>query len=308
MENSRDYIAGNGTSWWKCRCLGRDAAFPAQDQTLVFSCFDSNLLCTSYCSASLAFGADLIVGESMIYVMSDLHGCYDAYRQALDRISFAEDDMLYVLGDVIDRGKDGIRILQDMMMRVNVIPILGNHEFMAMTVLKRLMNEITVDNVEDYLTVEDMTNYFHWTSDGGDVTVSAFRKLDRDSQMAILEYLEDFSLFEEICVHGRNYVLVHGGLEPFDLEKPLEAYDLTELLFQAPDYEKVYYPDKYLVTGHQSTLSLGDETLRGKILKKNNHIAIDCGCVFGGSLAVLRLDDGKEWYIHRNGESLNEKE
>ena len=90
--------------------------------------------------------------------MSDLHGCYPAYRQALDRISFSENDTLYVLGDVIDRGKDGIRILQDMMMRVNVIPILGNHEFMAMTVLKRLMNEITADNAEDYLTVEDMTN------------------------------------------------------------------------------------------------------------------------------------------------------
>ena len=67
----------------------------------------------------------------MIYVMSDIHGCFDKYQKMLRRIDFAPEDTLYVLGDVIDRGPDGIKILQDMMGRVNVFPILGNHEFTA---------------------------------------------------------------------------------------------------------------------------------------------------------------------------------
>ena len=53
----------------------------------------------------------------MIYVMSDLHGCYDKYISMLEKIRFSEKDTLYVLGDVVDRGDGGMKILQDMMQR-----------------------------------------------------------------------------------------------------------------------------------------------------------------------------------------------
>lgn len=49
----------------------------------------------------------------MIYVMSDLHGCYEKYVQMLKIIEFNSDDFLYIVGDVIDRGEDGIKILLD---------------------------------------------------------------------------------------------------------------------------------------------------------------------------------------------------
>ena len=43
----------------------------------------------------------------MTYVMSDIHGCYEKYRAMLENIEFAADDTLYVLGDVLDRGRTG---------------------------------------------------------------------------------------------------------------------------------------------------------------------------------------------------------
>ena len=61
--------------------------------------------------------------------MSDIHGCFDKYPAMLREIGSSSRDTLYVLGDVIDRGPDGIKILQDMNRRPNVVPILGNHEF-----------------------------------------------------------------------------------------------------------------------------------------------------------------------------------
>ena len=64
----------------------------------------------------------------MTYVMSDIHGCYEKYRSMLETIEFAGDDTLYVLGDVLDRGPDGFKILLDMAARPNVIGLLGNHE------------------------------------------------------------------------------------------------------------------------------------------------------------------------------------
>lgn len=39
----------------------------------------------------------------MIYVISDIHGCYDKYIKMLEKIRFSSEDTLYVLGDVLDR-------------------------------------------------------------------------------------------------------------------------------------------------------------------------------------------------------------
>ena len=62
----------------------------------------------------------------MTYVISDIHGCYEKYRSMLEIIEFTGDDTLYVLGDVLDRGPDGFKILLDMAARPNVIGLLGN--------------------------------------------------------------------------------------------------------------------------------------------------------------------------------------
>lgn len=234
--------------------------------------------------------------KTVIYVMSDIHGCKDEYYKALESIQFNEVDTLYVLGDVVDRGPDGIEILQDMMMRPNVIPLIGNHDYMALLMLKKLSVQITEENADSYLTMDDMTSYVNWLSDGGNPTIEAFRKLGADEKEAVLEYLEEFSLYEEIQVEGKEYLLVHAGLEPFVPGKPLEEYELHEMIFEAPDYSKVYFEDKILVTGHRPTLSLKGPD-KGKILCTNNHIAIDCGCVYGGKLAVMCLNNGKKWYI-----------
>lgn len=46
----------------------------------------------------------------MIYAVSDLHGCYDKYIKLLERLNMTSDDFLYILGDIVDRGSDGIKI------------------------------------------------------------------------------------------------------------------------------------------------------------------------------------------------------
>ena len=51
------------------------------------------------------------------YCMSDIHGNYEGYQKLLEKIHFSDLDVLYVLGDVVDRGKASMKVLQDMMMR-----------------------------------------------------------------------------------------------------------------------------------------------------------------------------------------------
>ena len=71
----------------------------------------------------------------MIYVMSDIHGQKRRFDSVMKQINLQPEDTLYVLGDVIDRNPDGIKILRQIMAMSNAKMLLGNHELMMMNCL-----------------------------------------------------------------------------------------------------------------------------------------------------------------------------
>ena len=46
------------------------------------------------------------------YVLSDIHGQYNLFTDVLNKINLKDSDTLYVLGDVLDRGDNPIKVLQ----------------------------------------------------------------------------------------------------------------------------------------------------------------------------------------------------
>ena len=234
----------------------------------------------------------------MKYIISDLHGCYDEYMELIKKINLKDSDDLYILGDVVDRGPHPIKILQDMMLRPNVFPIIGNHDFMALVLLKKLSVEVTADNIEDYLTEEDMSNFMSWMKEGGDTTVNEFTSLDIEERGDIIDYLEEFSVYHELDADGKHYILVHAGLNGFEESKDIEEYSLADLLYDRVDYDRRYYSDKniFLVTGHTPTPVIREDK-QPLVYEKNGHIALDCGCVFGGRLAAYCVDTGEITYV-----------
>ena len=141
-------------------------------------------------------------------------------------------------------------------------------------------------------------NYAHWINDGGKVTCDQFKRLSREEQEDILDYLEEFTLYEELTINNKDYLLVHAGLYPFIKDKDIEDYSIEEIIFKSVDYNIQYFDDKYLVTGHKPTVSI-DKKQKGKIIEKNNHIAIDCGCVYGMNLGIMCLNTHEKWYISK---------
>lgn len=234
----------------------------------------------------------------MIYCISDLHGDYIRYITILKMINFSDSDTLYVLGDVVDRGTESCKILLDMMQRPNIIPILGNHEYMALQALNWLKDEITEETLST-LGNDKITGLNEWLNVGGMATLDEFRKLTKDEQEMVLEYLEEFSLYEEVSVGGKDFVLVHAGLDNFAPDKDMDDYQLHELIFNKPDYYKKYFENKYLVTGHTPTRFIHEEIngySRNIIFLQNNHIAIDCGCGYDGHLGAICLDTFEDFY------------
>ncbi|MBE6931295.1 MAG: fructose-bisphosphatase class III [Ruminococcaceae bacterium] len=232
----------------------------------------------------------------MTYVMSDIHGDYRRYLQMLELIGFSDEDELYVLGDVIDRGEEPLKVLLDMSMRPNVFPIMGNHELMAAWILRRLCVEVTEDNYAAQIDGELLEALSLWRLDGGDTTLAAFEKLEAEDREEILAYLEEFTPYEELTVGQNRFLLVHGGIAYDKRHIPMDEQDVRELVTVRPDYEKRYFDDRYLVTGHTPTVHIPGGT-EGIILTSNGHIAVDCGAGAGIALGCIRLEDFEEFYV-----------
>jgi len=223
-----------------------------------------------------------------VYAMSDLHGCYDKYKKMLDKINLGENDTLYILGDVVDRGKDGIKILLDMMKRKNVIPFLGNHDYTAFSVLKFASKETKPQWWEEVRA--------DWIADGGEATEKAFMVLSENEQKSILDYILDFRIYENIEVGNTTFLLSHAGINNFEKDKELHEYEMYDFISGQMDYSKVYNEDFFLVSGHTPT-ALINKSYAGRIYKRNQHIVIDCGAVYGYPLGCICLDTMVEFYV-----------
>lgn len=232
----------------------------------------------------------------MVYVMSDLHGEYEKYCQMLEKIKFTDDDILYVVGDVIDRGKEPLKILEDMSMRSNVYPIIGNHEVMAIEMLEDLLLEVTEENCQKYILSNTLTKLMEWQQNGGEVTLNQFKALPPEEREIMLDYLKEFTTLEVVEMGRKTFILVHSGFANFEPEKSLDEYTPYDVAFIRPEYDRPLFRDKtvYIVAGHTPTFYI---TGKNEIYQANNYICIDCGATFGGKLACLRLDDMAEFYV-----------
>ena len=230
------------------------------------------------------------------YCMSDIHGDYEKYRAMLAKIDLEDRDTLFVIGDVVDRGTGSMKILMDMMIRPNVIPLIGNHEYMALQCLEFLRQEVTEESISR-MDAGLMEGLLEWKEVGGDATIDEFRKLSPEEQDDILDYLEEFTLTDEVTAGGNTFVLAHSGLQNFSEDRALEDYEPFEVLFEKPDYSRRYYADKYTVSGHVPTRTIPENPRPDRIYINNGNINIDCGCGYGGTLGAIRLDDLKEFYV-----------
>ena len=228
----------------------------------------------------------------MTYVVSDIHGCFDKFRDLLLKINFTDNDVMYVLGDIVDYGEEPIELLCDLSMRYNVIPVLGARDYKAYRLLTAL-DEMLGGGTPDGEVLSEMAL---WMQDGGAKTIEGFKALDDDMKEGVLEYLADMSLYEEVTVKGKKYVLVHAGIADFDADTPLDDYMPEDFISEPMDPDKKYFDDATIIAGHTPTYEI-EGAEHGKIYRGEYGILVDCGAAFGEPLGALRLEDGKEFYV-----------
>lgn len=238
----------------------------------------------------------------MVYVMSDIHGNSRRFNSIMEQINLQPEDTLYVLGDVIDRHPDGIRILRRLMKMPNVKMLLGNHEYMMLRALGH-----------PYKPLEKLTDMQQaeatrlWYRNGGRVTHGYWKHIRKDTREEIIQYLRALPLNYDIEVNGTQYKLAHAAsVEEYE-RRPIRPYhNVTEYALWArlePDFK--LYGDYTLIFGHTQTFYYQSGSPM-RLYFGDKRIGIDCGCGLpenaeevygiGGRLACLRLDDMEVFY------------
>lgn len=223
----------------------------------------------------------------MNYFISDIHGEYDLLVKLLKRIEFSDDDKLFVLGDMIDKGSGSIRVLKELYSMQNAFCILGNHEYDFLKYFRSIMRDATKDFD---LILKRIQGYF--PNDDDTLT------------WEILDWLNDLSAF----IKTDTYIGVHAGV-PLDFDgrvKPLENADVERLVYDRSFKDKriVVHDERTILFGHTPTSYLNQT---GKIIryprengKGYSRIHIDTGVYLTGILGCYCFDTDKCYYVSKS--------
>lgn len=241
------------------------------------------------------------------YVMSDLHGLQYRLNAMLEKISFCSEDVLYIVGDVIDRGEDGIALLTQCMETENIRLLMGNHEHMM---LEYLQADAQLKNGVENRTYKEQIK--RWNRNHNRSTLEGYYALSKEKQNAMYAFLFHLPLaYPDVCVANRHFYLVHAASHPSFtsgivtlsscLENQVEPY---QLLWERIDGSTAIVKDRILIFGHTPTLFFQSDRpykiwTNGKDIKKTDRICIDCGCAANDAYtqaACLRLDDLEVFY------------
>lgn len=208
-----------------------------------------------------------------IFAVGDIHGCSNTFKRLLlDKIKIQKSDIIYCLGDYIDRGIDSkgvIDFILDLRAKgYTVYTLRGNHEQMML----------------DAPLSKEKWN--HWIKNGGTEALKSFNITSIDDLPA--KYL-DFLESTELYIETDDFIFVHAGLN-FNIENPFS--DKVSMLWTRDDYvDSAKINNKTIIHGH-TPVSLA------KIQNQSNknNINIDGGCVFKsnkefGNLVALSITD-----------------
>ncbi len=221
------------------------------------------------------------------FVLSDLHGCFNVFEKFLKGGYLTDDDRLYIVGDILDRGDDSYLIFQAIKDHDNIVLLKGNHELMFQDYYR-----------ENYIQKSgDTLNRLTYFANGGDSTLASVKRfaaknnLDKDDlYLELYEYITRLPLYLALTVNSRKYILVHAGVTG---EKNIEDESEEDLLWIRHEFFQRDIPgDTTYIFGHTPALFLNADRSKDPWFSKNK-IGIDGGLAMGeskGQLNVLNLD------------------
>ena len=249
------------------------------------------------------------------YAIGDVQGCFDELERLLGAIGFTKDDRLWFVGDLVNRGPKSLDVLRFVRaLGDRAVVVLGNHDLHLIAQhagVERLRED---DTFADVLAAPDAQELVAW------LRLRPMMHVEGEFAMVHAGLLPQWSierareLAAEVArtlagAQYRDFLRHMYGAKPERWDERLAGWDRLRIIVNAmtrmrfcdrsgridlagkgtqprAGFERWFdaraRDERTLLVGHWSQLGL---VVRPKLA------GLDSGCVWGGALSALRLED-----------------
>lgn len=202
--------------------------------------------------------------KGRVIVIGDVHGCHRELKDLLEKVAPVADDLIVLLGDLINRGPDSHAVIE-IARSIRAKSLLGNHEFRLLE-FRRTGDDSHLKD-EDRRTLKQLTP-------------------------------QDWAFMERMPLHHAipelDTVLVHGGFLPGIAWETQPASVVTRIQVidrdgrprkrgevpNAPHWADQWQGPPFVIYGHTS---------RDEVYERPYSLGIDTACAMGGRLTACIL-------------------
>jgi bis(5'-nucleosyl)-tetraphosphatase (symmetrical) len=257
------------------------------------------------------------------WAIGDVQGCADELAQLLERIDIGADDRVWFVGDLVNRGPDSLGVLRRVRdMGEQAVVVLGNHDLHLLALALGAQGPKRKDTLDAVLAAPDREPLLEWLrhrpllhhDEGLRYTmVHAGLSPDWDLERAISCARE-----AETALRGPDYLEFFEqmyGDQPQRWDPQLEGFDRFRFIINTLTRTRMLSTDSGLVLSAKGAPTENPELIpwfqfpgsrwQGRttvvcghwsalgVVSTDYHHQIDGGCVWGGDLAAICLEDGR---------------
>ena len=258
----------------------------------------------------------------MHFLIGDVQGCADALERLLAEIGFSPSrDRLVVLGDLVNRGPQSLRVLRRLHgLGDAAVCLLGNHDLHLLAVAHGVRAPHRSDSLQDILAAPQRDALTDWLRhrpltarlDGWFcVHAGVVPGWTTERAEALAAEVEH----ELRSTHAATFLQAMYGNEPRHWHDDLQGLErwrfitnaLTRLRFCTPQGDLEFDTKENAAAapaGHQPWFEIPGRASQGQpiafghwstlgLLDRPDLLGIDTGCVWGGQLTAVRVDGGR---------------
>lgn len=257
------------------------------------------------------------------YAIGDIQGCFEPLKALLADVAFdPKNDRLWVVGDLVNRGPDSLGVLRYLKsLGASVSAVLGNHDLHFLAVAEGVHSASKSDTLDALLAAPDLPELVHW--------LRKWPLIHRDDDLGFamvhagippmwsLKKAEKRAREVEAALQGddyRRFLKTMYGNEPAGWRKGLKGMKrlrvitnyFTRMRFCDPDGQldlankaapnavKVGFAPWFALHNRKTSVNriiFGHWAALEGHASHPNVFALDTGCVWGGCLTLMRLED-----------------
>lgn len=254
------------------------------------------------------------------YAIGDLQGCHVSLLRLLDELKFdPAADRLWLVGDLVNRGPDSLAVLRFVMsLGDRAVSVLGNHDLHLLALAEGFGRVHKGDTLDAVLEAPDRDELLHWLRGRklawreGDLLMVHAGVLPHWTPDDIMQRAAEAEAALQ-GAHYRDFFAQMYGNAPVAWGADLQGIErlrvivnaFTRLRYCTADGEMEFrhkgapgtQPAGWLpwfeIPGRRSaevTVIIGHWSTLG-LINRSDLIALDTGCLWGGRLTAVRLED-----------------